>query len=267
MSQFLVSLWLPVFSYIPEKKNKERSKAKKWLIKIIILDIFLTLVYLISGIIEGRNFLYPSVLLKTFLFGDVICVHLWYLTALWQALLIFILLRKHDKLFYFCLLFFLFNPAIRYYCKYIGIVNIPDYYTRNCFGCALPYLCTGYLIAKYKYKFKTSYFYFIGAIVCFILIKLINFYFFALNASLAILIFLTFYKYNYQIPKFISNLGKEHSANIYYYHMMTVSFLSYLREYIFFFNNFSAIYIFILSFFISILVNKIQATYFHKSLS
>lgn len=238
-------------------KDKERDKAKKWLKKVLIIYSALTFVYLITGICQGRNFLYKTVILKVVLIGDIISVHLWYLAALWQALLVFILLRKNDKLFYLCLLFFFWSPIVYYLCAYLGVSNIPENFIRNCFGVALPYLCAGYVISKYRYKLQKDKLYYCGAVACFILIKFTNWPIWLLQVVLSILVFLATLNYSRKVNSGLIWIGKYHSANIYYLHMILVPIVQIMLVTDFLNDWCCTICVFILTLLMSIGVNKI----------
>ncbi len=238
-------------------KVRERDKAKKWLKKVLIIYAVLTFVYLITGICQGRNFLYMPVILKVVLFGDIISVHLWYLAALWQALIVFIFLRKNDRLFILCLLFFLWSPIVHYVCVYLGLSNMPEHFTRNCFGVALPYLCAGYVISKYRYQLKKYKLYFCAVIACFILMKFINWPFLMLQVILSIFVFLVALNYEGSVNKGLIWLGKYHSANIYYLHMILVPIIQIILVTDFLNEWCCTICVFVLTLLMSIGVNKI----------
>lgn len=253
-----VPCFFMISGYFLYSGNKEREidKAKKWLKKVLIIYAILAFVYLIYGICCGRNFLYKTVIIKIVLFGEIVSVHLWYLTALWQALVIFIFIRKNDRLFFFSPLLFLWRPIVHYSCLYFGIEE-QSYFTGNCLGVALPYLCVGYTISKYRYKLQNFKLFILGAILCFMLMKCLNWPIWMLQVILSILVFLATLNYNKKVNSALIWLGKYHSANIYYLHMILVPIIQMLLVTDFLNECCCTICVFVLTLLMSIGVNKI----------
>ncbi|MBR1981980.1 MAG: acyltransferase family protein [Akkermansia sp.] len=235
----------------------EMRKARKWLSKVIIISLFFNFIYLMAYLITGRLVWDASIVLNLFIFGDSISAHFWYLTALCQALAIFMIFRKYEKLFYFCLLLFLWDPIVYFIVLNNDIAQIPGWVHKNCFARALPYLCAGYLISKNKDRIPGVSYFLIGAIAAFTLMKATEYKFLMLQSVLSVCLFLAALKYDRCVPKFLTWTGKYHSANIYYIHMLVAPFVYLLTP-----NNLKfmlgkgvAIYAFVLSLIVSMVMN------------
>lgn len=175
-------------------KDGERKKAKRWLSKIIVISLFYNFIYLVAYLITGRLVWDASIVLNLFIFGDSVSYHLWYLTALCQALVIFIIVRKYEKAFYLSLLFFLWDPIVYYIGSNMGIEKMPGCVYMNCFARALPYLCAGYLISKNKDRIPGASYFLIGAIAVFTLMKATEYKFLMLQSVLSVCLFFSGFK-------------------------------------------------------------------------
>lgn len=176
------------FLYVGNKEA-ERVKARKWLSKIIIISLVFNFIYLVAYLTTGRLVWDASIVFNLFILGDSISVHLWYLTALWQALVIFIIARKYEKAFYFCLFLFLWDPIVYLIGVNMDIAKMPDCVYLNCLARALPYLCAGYLISKNKERIPRTSYFLAAAISVFTLIKVTECTYSMLQSVLSLCIF------------------------------------------------------------------------------
>lgn len=134
--------------------EKEINTAKRWVKKVIMCSVLLNVCYAAWNYIVHDVTLTQRMLFKAVLAGNGISVPLWYLTALWQALLVFILLRKEAYGFMgWAVALCALNPLLGRYC-FLYMENGEQLYTSirtNALTVALPYVCIGYLSARYQW--------------------------------------------------------------------------------------------------------------------
>lgn len=211
--------------------SAEIGRALRWVKKSLVLTMVLTPLYAVyltatQGYINAS----PATCLKI-VTGHYCAGHLWYLYALWQALLVFAAMRK------FCPwalgLFFLFfawdaslflfgglNPAVKY----------PDEYFLTVFSRALPMLMVGYTAAKYRHFWEKGLVWDILMVVVLIVLfgvqectfhtssgKLFDF---ILSAGEACMLLMLCVRHQGWSLPCLSWIGKHHSADIYYLHAL-----------------------------------------------
>lgn len=124
--------------------------------KLFRLSLICMVVYLIFYCpIVDATFTWRTILLNIFT-GDRICFPLWYLTALWEALLLFWLIRKYiPRLISWLPLILVLTYILRLYPHLISWEFIEQYrlgltVRNNAVITSLPFLSIGYLIHKYE---------------------------------------------------------------------------------------------------------------------
>lgn len=222
-------------------QKREIDKCFSWAKKSFFLSIFCNFIYLIACFYKGTQLpLTDSIFwIKLLLRGHQICISLWYLTALWESLLIIYLLIKYiPKAIY--ILPFLFI------CVYlIANSNTPlfesnyAFFSRHSILTSLPFLATGYLIRKHYHilsKLKIEVLLTVFLVFSFaeniFYIRYLNHHS-VLHIStypLVVLVILLCVKHpNFKLP-FVTIVGKNHSPNIYYYHMLLLMLSSRLWQ-------------------------------------
>lgn len=220
--------------------KSEISKAKKWLKKIILWTIALNILYFIfvkkfETDISLFNIIY--ILFQ----GGVISTPLWYMTALWEALLVFIVIRciLPEKMVQFLIMTapaaFLISLATSTYNCYIFNNSFKSLWLAMSFiSVAIPCLSLGYLIGKYKEKINQFHHWGILTCSC-IILAYIEFYtigntsapvYFLTTLPLSACIFIFAINFNHSC-RLASTIGKRDSANIYYFHMLIEHFFCY----------------------------------------
>ncbi len=237
----------------------EFAKIKQWCIKALIWLISLGIFYSITNcIFRDSQFPLKAQLYNIFT-GSSICVVLWYLSALWQGLIIIHLTTRLSQkaiIFYpvFYLLFRIANEKwlhIPFHANTIASAFL-DLVNATCF------LSTGYLISMYRTKIKKSPSIFGAALFLaytFILLtgKHNAIAIYIISSSL----FLLFLTWDIRKPYFLIYLGKYHSSNLYFFHCF---FIALLGEIIINYNlkNIYAVIIFAATFMLSVLWNQIS---------
>lgn len=211
-------------------QEKEVCTAKHWVKKVIVCSILLNVCYAIWNYVVHDAILTPQMLIKAALSGNGISVPLWYLTALWQALLVFILLRKRAYgLMNWSIALCLLNPLLGRYC-FLFMENGEQLYTSirtNALTVALPYLCIGYASGKYQLCSKwgkIQYPIILGVAMyaeyytlqCCGVNNHVSYLF--TTAAFSWAFFLWVQQYKGSLPYGAVEIGKQHSANIYYWH-------------------------------------------------
>ena len=207
------------------------QRAFRWSRKACILTLFVNAAYMaLYYVIFSKTYTWEQ-WARSFVIGDDISCHLWYLSSLWQSLLILVLILK-------------FKPSIVAYLPLLLLHNIAKGYCSHLFGieqsfflyyppifAALPYLALGYIIrfheALITHKSKLLF----SLFGCFLLFS------YAEHSSLSCIIgenycsplfstpflslavFLLSLAYRAYGGRYICHIGKYHSANIYYMHM------------------------------------------------
>ncbi|MBR5523463.1 MAG: acyltransferase family protein [Akkermansia sp.] len=236
---FIIGVGTPCFlcitGYLLYTNNlsRELEKCIKWAKKSFKLLLICCLLY--WGFYEVMGWKEISIMefMLNLLHGSSICIVLWYLAALWQALLLFGLIRRYvPKLIYV----FPFVFAVAYAIRTHPDVVCPslDWYEAHFWRCnaivmSLPFLCTGYLIRKHK-EWLLSH---IKVVVWLpiVLVLLLGEYllrkhydwplscYFVLTYPCIVLLLLFCVRFPSLKLPFINYVGLKHSANIYYFHI------------------------------------------------
>lgn len=218
---FLLKIAVPCFYVISGyflyggDARKEISRAWRWTKKILLLYLFLVLLYLaIDVFIQGRVYS-AKILMCGIAFGFSPSVHLWYLSALWQALVVFCIVRRLR-----C-----WSPLI-VIAALVGSAYASEAYMFACLT-ALLLIGGGYFAAKYSIArispvllgavfsvcMTIVYFSHQGTTFGMALLSKSGYLF----ASLSLLALCVRFPH-FSVP-WLSFIGKYHSGNIYYYHM------------------------------------------------
>ncbi len=288
------------------EKARELTKCAKWARKLFNLSIIVTCVYLVElvillalhpcrepglsyyspfirwsivaadshGVFGGEHlFVWAKSLLMSFFFGSGVCITLWYLTAVWESLLIlYVVLRYCPKLIYGFPLLFVLTYLLRSHPALV-FPDSPDValYMRLSIITALPFLSTGYLIHKHE-----------EALLRIINVKIwlpIAIGLLLIESQIRIHVFASYGRYcfctyplvclliiackqysRFSVP-FLNTIGEKHSANIYYFHMIILFILIALRIHI---PYVEAIVVWLLCIPLSIIFNKTLAWCHHK---
>ena len=246
---FIVAIGTPCFLAITgyllfsNDSHRELQKCKKWALKLFRLSLICMLVYMIFYCpIVGAIFTWRTILVNLFT-GDRICFPLWYLTALWEALLLFWLIRKYiPRLISWLPLILILTYILRVYPHIISWSGIDKYglhltVRNNAIITSLPFLSLGYLIHKHE-DFLLKHI----NVNIWLPIILIGLFmenqiriafdfprglFFFLSFPCIVILMLSCIKHrDFKIP-FLRAIGEHHSANIYYYHMFVIAILRY----------------------------------------
>ncbi len=226
---FLISGY---FLYSDELK-KTREKLLKTLKKIFVAILVTNAVYLICKLINGRIFSWGEIT-DIFITGESICLPLWYLTAYaWALVFLLIFLRKTDRLLVVFPIFFLGHLLMaRYSFVFFPGIEFLSGERTNALTVALPILSLGYLIHKYESRilYFRSPLAWIGMFAFFSYVEQYLLSYFQVNNDLAYLastlplacaMFLIALKHkDFHIP-YVCAIGKLHSSNIYYFHMLS----------------------------------------------
>ncbi len=267
-------------------RTKIIKRLKSSIFKVVKITVVVQAFYLL--------WLYPNngFMLKSwsdfnlmFFQGGLTSGHLWYLTAFWQALVIFLLffcLSKTDKFMRYIPLLILLLPLFSFY-NFLLPSELPQINIYNVFFYGLPSIAIGYLIRKNEAKllnFKSwgllaSVFLLLGFLEKFLLshylgVSCTNGILFS-SPFLAIFLFLFFLqKKDWGTGSFVEEIGAKHSANIYYFHIaiLTVCMkVCYALSLGFLMDNFGVVLCFVASLFFSMLFVRIERFFSWKILS
>ncbi len=260
------------FFLYSNSREREIQTAWKWIKKIIVISFLLNVFYffvyqekIIENFENDINWYLP-VLLQ----GGVFCGVLWYLTAFWEALLVFIVVRYYfsNKLFYVAPLFVLLGLYAGKYGFLFGRAGgeIRPWLFQSFLAAAIPYMSLGYIIHKHKENFIGRYKWVICSIVfmffiyferyllssIFFIVDNGTFYIFTTPLSFSF--FIMALNYNKNI-RYVVIIGKKHASNIYYFHMFfaTVFYFLFVPKMSWFYQYFAAIFIYLFCILISIL--------------
>lgn len=218
---FLLKIAVPCFYVISGyflysgDAQKEISRAWRWTKKILLLYFFLVLFYLaISVYIRGTVYS-AKILMCGIAFGFSPSVHLWYLSALWQALVVFCIVRWLR-----C-----WSPLIVIAALLVSAYVNGTYMFSGLWASAL--IGAGYFAAQYSISrvpvailgalfgggMTAAYFCYLGTAFEMVLLAKSGY----LIASVCLLGLCVRYPH-FSLP-WLSYIGKYHSGNIYYYHM------------------------------------------------
>lgn len=245
--------------------KEETSKLKKWINKAILLLVAINFLYLaVEFLRDNREILWYEWPLSI-LNGGIITVHLWYLSSLWQGLIVlWLLLKTSRKLLILGPLLYivvyglnpiLFHVDLGHYCTWQEhLMSVSR---------ALCFLCLGYLISYKNYKTSCSILWDICLFaVVFILMKIrpcsnAAFYVVCTIIESASLFTISLKATHIRMPWF-EWIGKYHSANIYFFHALFVTayrIASFHYPPIRIYESWSAIPLFIISLTFSVFVN------------
>lgn len=222
--------------------KRELGKATKWARKCFFLSIVCNLLYLSFYLIDGSALTHYSCekLLINLFTGHLISTHLWYLTAVWQGLLLMWLLRRYAPgLINFVPLLYLLAYVLRAYGKTLfpELSNDTLFILRaNAVVTALPFLATGYMVHKYHASILQK----VSILPCLALLTGLIYAEYALRLyteiggsiffistwpMVATLMLACCRYHNFTLP-LLSNIGREHSANVYYFHVLVLIYLN-----------------------------------------
>lgn len=218
----------------------ECSRARKWIKKAFLLSLVFNVLYYVFYSVQGARYdIVPTVVLSL-LFGTAVRTFLWYLTALWEALILFIIIRRYvPRLIWYTPLLFMANPLLG---RYLGVIGedstrIPSFVLLNAPFIALPCICCGYILSQYREKALSLN----KVLLCFTLSLLLLYVEAILDAQclspasgysswvmtlpMAVALFMLFLKLPVCFPKVVVYIGKYDSANIYYFHFFVIGML------------------------------------------
>lgn len=222
--------------------GRECAKAWRWGKKIVYLHVFLSLLYLgFHYLCNGSLFEYfgqvysLKKLILLILTGFVPSVHLWYLASMWQALLLFVALRRL-RCWGIAAVFLIMCADALFFSQGIAYCHLSFLEWQYCRPLwALALMGGGYTVARYQlYRIPAIvplllfavcsacvYVYLpAGDIFCpgcrIMLALTLRLCYLLMAAGLLTLCV----KYpRFSIP-FVARIGKDHSADIYYYHVI-----------------------------------------------
>ena len=216
--------------------DEECRKAWRWIKNAIFLTIWLNLFYYFTkGYISGCGFKGTSrgwcILL---LQGGNVAPHLWYMTALWQTLIAFVIARKFfsERLVFLAPFLIVFSLITGRYSHYILDGKFSSSWAELSFlFVGIPCMSAGYLIAKYKKTLLQcthwGFLFLLGCVLSYVEYVVLEgagrggYFLFTLPVSVCLILMCLETKW---VPwKWLEHIGCRHSANIYYYHMIFVS--------------------------------------------
>ena len=165
--------------------------------------------------------------------GGLISGVLWYLTAFWEALVVFIIVRHYfsSKLFYvapFLLVIGLYAGKYGFLC---GRYELKPWLFQSFLSAAIPYMSIGYLVRKHRICFvglsKWMKYFVLFYILIYVERWILTHYFYVrengtfylFTMPLALSLFIIALNSEKYTCKILSWIGKEHSSNIYFFHM------------------------------------------------
>ena len=255
------------YLYFSDNKDTELHRASQSIKKIFFLNIKINTIYYIIFSLAGLCFSLKNIILSIFSGVGGITIHRWYLAALWEALIIFYLIRRYaPSLIYVTSFLFLVNPAIGTYSFIYNGDECNFYFLKLSFiTVALPYISIGYLIAKHKTLItinRPSYWIFCLFFLLF-LEKNILFYLdmnrrlsdLLLIAPCSVILTISAFSNSGKTYKPIYILEKKHSANIYYYHVLIGCVSGRIQNYLFDYKSIDAFIVFFASVILSMCIN------------
>lgn len=217
--------------------ERERMKCIKWAKKTFWLAVSCNLLYILAYYANGEDKLFTSLSfhVQNFFFGNQVSGHLWYLSALWQALLVmFLIIRYVPRTINVLPVLFLVAYLLRVYWEpfHPGTGALRN----NFLVTSLPFLATGYLVHKYEELFLKKF----NVLVCLLVTLLVAYaefflrkhfglrYSYFLLTSYPLVVFLMFacvrYK-NFTLPV-LGKIGQFHSPNVYYFHILFMGMIN-----------------------------------------
>lgn len=247
--------------------DKEISKAWRWIRKIIIVSCLLNFFYALWRGVFLSDIINVHMVVSALLTGEGICVPLWYLTAMWQGLVLFIVLRKWKEKWIYAVPFLCFlNPLLGRYC-FLYMEDgghLPTFVRTNCLTVALPYMCMGYLAAKHYLAERWGKIeYPVVLVGCayaeYMILQSVgvnnHVSYLLVTPPLVVSVFLYAVQYRGMIPRWCVNIGEKHSANVYYFHVAVGTMLLSFCGAIGIVRNLAAPVVFVLAVFVSALLN------------
>lgn len=263
------------FLLYSNSKEKEIKTAWKWIKKIILTSVLLQIFYFfvnyedIIGQFRNQADWYLPLLFQ----GGVLCGALWYLTAFWEALLCFIVVRYFlgNKLLYIAPVLVILGLYAGRYGFVVGSPVFRPWLFQSFLAAAIPYMSLGYLVHKHKEHFTGAARWLICAVVFAVLIYLERYFlqdlytvtnegtFYIFTMPLAFSFFILALNWNKNI-RGIVEVGKYHSSNIYYFHLFIAAVLHYLLapNMISLYRNFGAVMVYFLCILMSMLLIRIK---------
>lgn len=227
--------FLAITGYLLYSADSEREvmKCKKWAFKAFWLACCCALLYMIAYYIKGENYFQQSLSfhIQNMLLGNMVSGHLWYLTANWQALLVLVLVVRYiPKTMYVLPLMFLVAFYLRTY--YDPFHPGTGALRNNFLVTSLPFLATGYLVHKHeewltkKLNVKLCLLVSLIAVSAEFMLRLhfgLRYSYFMLSSyPLVVSLMLTCVIFKDFTLPILGKIGKTHSPNIYYFHILFI---------------------------------------------
>lgn len=256
----LISIATPTFFCITgyflfsASQERELNKSTRWAKKGLVLCICMNFIYLLHHTVDatlcGRTYTPAFLVWESIPFGDstignfILNVftgisysyHLWYLSAFWMAMLIFYVLRRYcPSLIYATPLLFAWAQVCHGWGHDIfpGASEAVLIVLRcNSLAMALPFICTGYLIAKHSQALLRipsiplwlvlcgAILYKGGLWLSYLHIHTYGWCYHITTYLMVCFTLLTCLKYSKARLPFLNAIGQHHSANIYYTHIL-----------------------------------------------
>lgn len=262
------------FLLYSDNKEKELGKAIKWAKKALWLSIILNLLHMGQHLWDGVPISQYSVsgLLTNLFTGIAFSTHLWYLSALWTGLLFFYVLRRYAGLLIWVapLLYCWAHVCFKWGADIFPQAEDYVLFLLRCNGLitGLPFLCTGYLIARHQERLThlrlltlwwglCLLFLFFGSYVM-RLLPIVTYgwpHFAVMYAFIVLTLALCIRYRDARIPG-LNEIGQYHSANIYFFHILVLIHLGRIFPEI---EPWQAISVFICSIPVSWCINKCTA--------
>lgn len=223
-----------------DDRQKELGKATRWAKKALMLCIVMNLLHLGQYLWDGADLSDYSIggMLFNLFTGVAFSTHLWYLSAMWTGLLLFYAIRRYTPVI------IIFTPLLycwAHVCYHWGADIFPQaesyqLFLLRCNGLitGLPFLCTGYMVAKHREQLtamKRLPLWFLLAFVFLMFggeaLKLLPFrthgwlHFIVLYIFIILTMALCIRYQNAYIP-IVNEIGQYHSANIYFFHILVL---------------------------------------------
>lgn len=226
-----------------------RTLKKVWLISLQVNAVYLIYHLLRSCFDESHAFPLQNWkdLLELFLYGDTLNYALWYLNAYWQALMILWLLSRHQlekwiRYFPFLLILGVFwgRYLFLFPIENAAIEKILGQVCKNCFTTMLPFMSIGFLLHQKEAlwrKFRIEHLWILSLATLFLayveitvltLLHCNNHHsqlFFGILFAICCFVLALHYP-QWSLHPFIQQVGKHHSANVYYYHLLVAWLLA-----------------------------------------
>ncbi len=224
------------FLLYSDDRERELYKAAKWSKKTFGLSLACNALYLAFYLFDGAPLSRYSagVLFLNLFTGHIISTHLWYLTAVWQGLLLFrLLIRYAPKFIAWAPLLYIIAYILRAYGKQL----LPELDSNtlfimraNAIVTALPFLTTGYLVHQYSTFISARLRRIPLALICIIILAYVEYAMRTLTGAgsifllstwplvVALLLFCNHFS-SFTLP-LLGYVGRFHSANVYYFHIL-----------------------------------------------